>query len=365
MLGEKTPLYEWHKSAGAQVIDFGGWDMSVYYSTPIEEHKIVRSSAGLFDVSHMGEIWIEGKDALEVVQRAVSRDISKTPVGKMDLCVMCNEQGGIIDDLTVYKFSNKKILLVVNAGTVKKDFAQLETIAGKMKAEARLSDKTTETGKIDIQGLKAEEILQKATGIKLGEIKFYHFCEGKVDGKEAIVSRSGYTGEDGFEIYCKWNETREIWEKLLELGAEAGIVPCGLGARDTLRLECGYMLYGNDIDEEHTPLEGVYGWVVDFDKKDFVGREALAKQKQEGVSRKLVGFEMKERGIARHGYRVFGKGKETGAVTSGSFSPTLEKNIGMAYVGKEFKEIGTEIEVEIREQKVKAEVVKIPFYKRG
>ncbi len=363
-MGEKTPLYEWHKSAGAQVIDFGGWDMPVYYSTPIEEHECIRSSVGLFDVSHMGEIWIEGKDALAVVQKAVSRDISKTAVGKMDLCVMCNEQGGIMDDLTVYKFSEEKMLLVVNAGTAGKDFAQLEGIAKGTGANVKLSNKTMETGKIDVQGQKAEEVLQKLTKIELGKIGFYRFKEGKVNDKEAIVSRSGYTGEDGFEIYCLWKDTQEIWERLIEAGAEAGIKPCGLGARDMLRLESGYMLYGNDIDEEHTPYEGVYGWVVDLNKEDFVGRESLAGQREKGISKKLVGFEMKERGIARHGYKIFRGKEEIGEVTSGSFSPTLGKNIGMAYVGNEFKEIGTEIEVEIREQRVKAEVVKMPFYKR-
>ncbi len=360
---KKTPFYEIHKNLGANIIEFGGWDMPVYYTTPIEEHNVVRNSVGLFDTSHMGEILVNGKDALDFLQQIVTRDLSTLKIGQIYLTVMCNYAGGIIDDLTVSKMSENEFFLVVNAGTLEKDFEWLKKLAEDSEAETEVHNISNDIAKLDLQGPKSNEVLAKITSMNLNEIKRYHFEEGIVCGIQTIVSRSGYTGEDGFELYFEPGHSERMWNEIMKAGEEFGIKPCGLGARDTLRLECAMMLYGNDIDENRLPIQGSYNWVVNF-QKDFVGKNAMLEQHNAGISEKIVGFEMLDRGIARHGYEIFNGNEKIGIVTSGGPSPTLKKNIGLAYVKKQFCELGTEIEIKIRESFLKAKVVQIPFYKR-
>ena len=357
----KTSLNNAHRKLNARMVDFGGWDMPVVYTNQIQEHHAVRQKAGLFDVSHMGEIMITGPQALDLVQKIVSRDISKMENFKLKLTVMCNENGGIIDDLMVYKYNNEKILLVVNAGTRPEDFKWILKYAGDFEVEVKdISDEIT---KLDIQGPNAQKILQKITDYDLNEIKRFNFTEILVAGIKMIVSRSGYTGEDGFEIYFDNVAAEKIWDKLLEIGKEDGLIPCGLGARDTLRTECGMMLYGHDIDLDHSPLEAVYSWVVSLDK-NFIGKDFLDRQNKEGLKRKLIGFEMIDRGIARQHYPIYKNNEEIGEVTSGVPSPTLGKNIGMGYIKTEFMQPGTEIEIKVRDNFVKAKIVELPFYKK-
>ena len=361
-MGKRTPLYEEHKNLGATIIDFGGWDMPVYYTNVIDEHNAARNAAALFDICHMGEIMIEGKQAFDLLQKTMSRDIGKLKEGKMALAVMCNEKGGILDDLTIYKFSEEKYMVVVNASNIEKDFNWIRKVNEENKFGTVVKDITEKTAKLDFQGPNAVEVLQQLVDFDLSEIEFYGFKEGKIDGVDAIVSRSGYTCEDGFEIYFSWGVAKQVWNKILEVGKDSGIKPAGLGARDTLRLECAMNLYGNEMDESKTPLQARYCWVVDFEK-DFIGKKNLLKQKEEGVKEKLVGFEMLEGGIARHGYKIFKDGKEVGFVTSGTLGPTLKKAIGLCYIITKLSEAETEIEVEIRERKYKAKIVKLPFYK--
>lgn len=361
-MGKKTPLYNEHKKLGATIIDFSGWDMPIYYTSVIDEHNTTRTAAGLFDICHMGEIMVEGRQALDLLQKTMSRDIGKLNQGEIALSVMCNEKGGILDDLTVYKFHNEKYMLVVNASNTEKDFDWICKVNKESSFDAEVRDVSNETAKLDLQGPRSGQILQKLVDVDLSKIGFYKFQEGKIDGVEAVISRSGYTCESGFELYFPWNFAKKIWDRILESGKKEGVKPIGLGARDTLRLECTMNLYGNELDENKTPLQARYGWVVDFGK-DFIGKDALLKQKETGIKQKLVGFEMLERGIARHSYRIFKDGKEAGVVTSGTLSPTLKKAIGLCYIEAEFSDEGTEIEVEIREKKYKAKIVKLPFYR--
>jgi len=278
-MAERTALFEEHKALGAKIIDFGGWDMPVYYSNIINEHYSTRLACGLFDICHMGEIFIEGEDAEKLVQKFFSRDIAELEIGKMALGVLCNEQGGILDDLTVYKIGEQKFMAVVNSSTALKDFEWIKKIKQDFNFNATVVDKSESIAKIDIQGPNAQEILQKNVSFNLSELKFYELKEEKNSLFEidSIISRSGYTGEDGFELYFDWNKASEVWKKLLETGKELGIVPVGLGARDTLRLESGFNLYGNEMNESTTPLECRYGWVLNLEK-DFVGRDAIKKQ---------------------------------------------------------------------------------------
>lgn len=365
-MAQKTPLFEEHKQLGATVIDFGGWDMPVYYTNIISEHNSTRSACGLFDICHMGEIFVEGKDAEALVQKVFSRDISGQQAGKMVLGVLCNERGGVLDDLTVYKRGEQSFLLVVNSSTAKKDFEWIKKAKKDFGFEASVLDKSADFAKLDLQGPRAQEILQKIVSFDLKEIKFYCFKEEKNSllGIDSIISRSGYTGEDGFEIYFAWDKAVEVWRKILEAGKEAGLVPVGLGARDTLRLEAGFNLYGNEMNENTTPLECRYGWVVSLEK-NFIGRDAIKKQVESGgPERVLSGFEVVERGIARHENKVFSGEEEIGFVTSGSFSPTLKKNIGLCSIRKEFSKTGTDFLVLVRDKKLRAKIVKLPFYRR-
>jgi aminomethyltransferase len=359
---KKTPLYESHLSLGAKMIDFGGWLMPVQYTNVIEEHHATRTQAGLFDICHMGEIDVKGPQAFALLQRVVSRNLEKQAAGQMKLCILTNEQGGIIDDLTVYRLEDDHYMLVTNAASKDKDLHWLQT-RKQMEGFSRVEivDRTEELGKLDIQGPQAQTILQSLAEADLTALKYYSALNTTVAGIPSLVSRSGYTGEDGFEIYAAGEKIGVVWDRLL--GAGEGLKPIGLGARDTLRLEAGMMLYGHEMSESVSPFEVPYGWIIDLEK-DFIGRDTLSRQKKTGVSRKLVGFEMVDRGIAREGYKVLKYGREIGDVTSGTLAPTLNKAVGLAFVPVIYAEPGTEIDIRIRERAVRAKVVKLPFYNR-
>lgn len=363
---KKTPLNEAHRSLGGKMVEFGGWDMPVQYTAGvIEEHLRTRTAAGLFDVSHMGEFWVEGEDAIPFVNRLTTNDVTKLVDGQAHYSALTNDDGGVVDDLLVYRFDNDKLLLVVNASTTEKDWQWITS--HKKDENVTLTNVSNDYCQIAIQGPKAIGILQPLTDTKLDEIKYYHFTTGRVDGVEGIISRTGYTGEDGFEFYADADAARQLWDKILETGkyGEAnGILPAGLAARNTLRLESAMSLYGHELSDTITPLEANLGWITKLQKGDFTGREVLQKQKEEGLARKLVGFEMREPGIARDDYKVFIGDKEVGYVTSGSPAPYLRKNIGLAFVPVEFANPGQEIRIEVRSKQLKAEIVPTPFYKR-
>ena len=360
---KKTPLYEKHVALNAKIIDFGGWAMPVQYTNVIDEHKTTRVAAGLFDICHMGEIEVKGPQAIDLLQLVLTRNLADQTIGQVKLSALLNEEGGVIDDLTVYKMDENFYMLVTNATPKDRDWEWIKKIREERKFNCDLKDISDETGKLDIQGPRSEEILQKLTETDLKNLRFYHFCKSHVAGFEAIISRSGYTGEDGFEIYAQGTVIGQIWDELMIAGADSGIKPCGLGARDTLRLEAGMMLNGQDMSESVSPLEIPYGWLVDA-SKEFIGSAALKTKKSSGIKKKLIGLEMTGRGIARHGYKVFKGGKEIGIVTSGTFSPTLNKAIGLAFIDIECSAPDTEIEIAIRDTMTAAKIVKLPFYKR-
>lgn len=357
---KRTPLFEVHHRLGAKMVAFGGWEMPVQYAGILEEHRAVRERAGLFDVSHMGEIEISGSAALEAVQRLTSNDASRLSVGEIQYSALTTPQGTFVDDMTVYKFADDRYWLTVNAANIEKDLAWIR----KQITSAAVRDASDDLALLAIQGPRAQEILEKLTPVELARLPYYRFVEGKIAGIDCCVSRTGYTGEDGFEIYIPPQHAATLWNRLLEVGAPAGLQPCGLGARDTLRLEAKMALYGQDIDDRHTVLEADLGWIVKLDKGEFIGREALARQKAEGISRKLVGFEMVGRGIARPHYAIVKDGRSIGEVTSGGPAPSLGKNIGLGYVAVPYAAIGTEFDIVIRGQPVTARVVRTPFYKR-
>jgi len=360
---KKTPLNAVHRALGGKMVDFGGWDMPVQYPAGvIEEHMATRTRAGLFDVSHMGEIWVEGPDAIPFVNRLTTNDVSKLVDGQAHYSAFTNEKGGVVDDLLVYRFGPEKLLLVVNAGTTDKDWEWITSHKGI--DEVVLTNASKDYCQIAIQGPKAVGILQELTDTPLEPIKYYHFTTGKVDDVEAIISRTGYTGEDGFEVYAASDKAEQIWSKMLETGKEAGILPCGLAARNTLRLESAMSLYGHELDDDISTLEANLGWITKLDKGNFTGRDAIADLKSNGLKRKLVGFEMKEPGIARDGFDVYLDDKKVGVVTSGSPAPFLKKNIGLAFVPTEFANVGQQITIDVRGKKLLAEIVPTPFYKR-
>ncbi|MEM6865881.1 MAG: glycine cleavage system aminomethyltransferase GcvT [Bacteroidota bacterium] len=359
---KNTALTEVHESLGAKMVPFAGFNMPVSYEGVNLEHETVRKGVGVFDVSHMGEFLIEGPNALELIQKVTSNDASKLTVGKAQYSCFPNETGGIVDDLIVYRIKEETYLLVVNASNIEKDWAHVSKFNEGIGAEMRnISD---DYSLLAIQGPKAVEAMQSLSSVDLAEIKFYNFVVGDFAGiAHVIISATGYTGSGGFEIYCKNTEVEQVWKKVLEAGADFGIKPIGLAARDTLRLEMGYCLYGNDIDDMTSPLEAGLGWITKFTKA-FVNSEALAAQKEQGVSKKLVGFELTERGIPRQGYElVDADGNSIGNVTSGTMSPSLEKGIGLGYVSTDFSKADTEIFVQIRKKRVPAVIVKLPFYK--
>jgi len=361
---KKTPLNARHRASGAKMVGFGGWDMPVEYSGLSNEHAAVRTRAGLFDVSHMGEIEIAGKDALAGVQRISSNDAGKLAVGQAQYSGLLTPQGTFVDDLLVYRLAPEHFLLVVNAGNIAKDYAW---IAGHLATvgDAVAVDASSRYALLAIQGPEALNVLQPLTGVDLSSIKYYWFAHGEVANVRATISRTGYTGEDGFEIFVPPQSADRVWQALLESGRAADVIPCGLGARDTLRLEAGMRLHGNDIDESTTAVEADLNWIVGWKKDDVVGAAALRAQKAAGPKRKIVGLEMLDRGIARHGYDAYVGNEKAGVVTSGTQTPTLKKAIGMAYLPIEHTVPGTEFDVDIRGKRARARVVPMPFYKRA
>jgi aminomethyltransferase len=357
---KRTPLYALHRELGARMVDFGGWDMPVQYAGILEEHKAVRERVGLFDVSHMGEFRVSGRDALSSLQALTPNDVAKLADGRIHYSAFLTEKGTFVDDLLVYRRSEDDYLLVVNAGNTPKDFAWAKERA---RGDVRLEDQSDGWALIAVQGPKAAGLLARISDPDPSDLPYYGFREGKVAGSPALVSRTGYTGEDGFEVYCRPENAEAIFRRLLEEGKADGVMPCGLGARDTLRLEAKMALYGNDIDDTVTAFEADLGWIVKMGKGDFIGRDALAAQKAAGVPRKLVGFEMVDRGIARHGYPAK-TAAGAGVVTSGTHSPTLGKPIGLALLPAAASAVGTELEVDIRGRGAAARVVPTPFYKR-
>ena len=360
---KKTPLNEIHRNSGGKMVDFGGWDMPVQYTAGvIAEHLATREKAALFDVSHMGEIWVEGEDAIAFVNKLTTNDVTKLVDGQAHYSALTNENGGVVDDLLVHRFDQDKILLVVNASTTDKDWDWITS--HKADENITLTNASADYCQIAVQGPKALEIAQKLTDEKLDEIKYYHFTVGTFDGVDAIISRTGYTGEDGFEVYANKDYAEQIWNDLLETGAEFGILPAGLAARNTLRLESAMSLYGHELSDEISPLEANLGWICKLNKGDFIGRDRMAKLKEQGLDRKLVGFEMKDKGIARDDFPVVINDEKVGIVTSGSPAPFLKKNIGLAFVPTEFAKIGQEIKIDVRGKLLTAEIVPTPFYKR-
>ena len=364
---KRTPLNSAHRRLGGRMVEFGGWDMPVQYPAgTVTEHLRTRTHAGLFDVSHMGEIDVRGTDAIAFVNSLVSNDASKLIDGQAQYSALTTPEGTVIDDLLVYRFAEDHLLLVVNAGTTDKDW---DWISSHHRAESvALQNLSADYCQIAVQGPDALSILQQITTVPLDEIKYYHFTEDEVDSVPAIISRTGYTGEDGFEVYAAADKGEKLWNKILETGKygeEYGILPCGLAARNTLRLEAGMCLYGHEIDDTTTLLEANLGWICKLNKGEFIGRERLQKQKEEGIKRKLIGFEVTGRGIARDGQEVLIDGQRVGRVTSGSPAPFLKKNIGMAYVPVEFANEGRAIEIDVRGRLVSAQIVPLPFYKRA
>jgi aminomethyltransferase len=356
---KKTPLNEVEKELGGKMVDFGGWELPVQFSGILEEHEAVRTRVGVFDVSHMGEITVKGPQAMELLQRATCNDLTKLADGRIHYNGLLYPNGGFVDDILIYQNSGNDFFVVVNASNTDKDFEWLQQSGEGLDAEVR--NVSAEWAQLAVQGPEAEAILQPLTDASLADIKYYRFTRGVVDGAPAIISRTGYTGEDGFELYVAPSDAPRILRKLVDLGVK----PCGLGARDTLRLEAKMALYGNDIDHTTTPIEADLGWIVKLDKGDFAGRDVLAREKEEGPRRKLVGFEMVDRGIARHGYPVVEGGEEIGVVTSGTHSPTLKKAIGLAYLPLDKSAQGSEFNVLIRGKETRARVIPTPFYKRA
>lgn len=363
---KRTPLFEVYGQYGAKTIDFGGWELPVQFSSIKEEHEAVRTKAGLFDVSHMGEIIVKGEGSLPFLQKMMTNDIEKIKTGGAQYNVMCNENGGTVDDLLVYKLGEDHYMLVVNAANTDKDYEWLKKHADEGVVLENISDQIS---LLALQGPLAMQVLQKLVddGTNLDDIRPFRFKENVgLAGAKALVSRSGYTGEDGFEIYCKNVDAVSLWNSILKAGKEEGVVPCGLGARDTLRFEAVLPLYGQELSPEISPLEAGIGFAVKLNKEqDFIGKEALKKLKENGLPRKLVGIEMIGRGIPRHGYKVFSGEKEIGAITTGTQSPTLKKNIGLALIHPDYADVDTKVEVEIRNKKIEGKVVSLPFYKRS
>jgi aminomethyltransferase len=355
---KRTPLHAAHVRLGARMIGFGGWDMPVQYAGIVEEHRTVRAAVGLFDVSHMGEFEFRGANAMPALQRLTTNDVAALDIGQVQYSLLCYEDGGIVDDLTLYRQGDDAYMMTVNAANIDKDWAWVaEHLGGGVEAK-NVSDTT---GLVAVQGPHAERLLGRLADVDVAAIGYYRFARGRVAGVAAIVSRTGYTGEDGFELYLPAQGTERVWEALLAEGKRDGVAPIGLGARDTLRLEMKYALYGNDIDRTTNPLEAGLGWVVKPAKGDFVGRAAIEAVRAAGPRRRLVGFEMIDRAVARHGYPLRHDGTAVGEVTSGSYAPSVDRYIGMGYVPVALAAVGTELEIEVRGRGQRARVVKTPF----
>ena len=358
-----TPFTETHIALGAKMHEFAGYNMPIEYSGIIDEHMTVCNGVGVFDVSHMGEFWVKGPNALEFLQQVTSNNVAILPIGKAQYTCFPNEEGGIVDDLLVYHYEDEKYLLVVNAANIEKDW---NWCVSHNQVGAELENSSDGMAQLAIQGPKATEVLQRLTSVNLSEIPYYAFTTGEFAGcSNVIISNTGYTGAGGFELYFYPEDGKKIWDAIFEAGAPEGIKPIGLGARDTLRLEMGFCLYGNDLSDTTSPLEAGLGWITKFvEGKNFTARAILEKQKAEGITRKLVAFEMIDRGIPRHGYKlVNAEGEEIGEVTSGTMSPTRKIGIGMAYVAKAYTALDTEIFIDVRGRKLKVKVVKAPFRK--
>jgi aminomethyltransferase len=355
---KRTPLHQAHVAAGARMVPFGGWDMPVQYAGILEEHRTVRGAVGLFDVSHMGEFEVEGPGALAALQALTTNDVAALDVGQVQYSVFCYPNGTVVDDLTVYRLAADRYMLTVNASNIDKDYAWVTEHAN----AARWRNVSAETGLIAVQGPKAEALVGRLADRDVTTIGYYRFARGAVAGVSTLISRTGYTGEDGFELYAAAGDAARLWTALLDGGRADGVAPIGLGARDTLRLEMKYALYGNDIDETTNALEAGLGWVVKPAKGEFIGRDALEKIRAEGVRRRLVGIEMVDKAIARHGYGMLKAGRPVGVVTSGSYGPSVDKYIAMAYVETGLAAVDTALEVEIRGQARAARVVRTPFY---
>ncbi|HWC01738.1 MAG TPA: glycine cleavage system aminomethyltransferase GcvT [Methylomirabilota bacterium] len=356
---KRTPLHAAHVRLGARMIPFGGWDMPVQYSGIVEEHRAVRGAVGCFDVSHMGEFEFRGPDSLRLLQRITTNDVAALQVGQVHYSLLCYEDGGIIDDLTLYRLADDHYMMTVNASNIDKDWAWVSSHLGSRVDARNVSE---ETGLIAVQGPHAERLVGGLADVDVGAIGYYHFRRGQVAGVPGIISRTGYTGEDGFELYLPAARTEQVWERLLAAGKGDGAVPVGLGARDTLRLEMKYALYGNDIDETANPLEAGLGWVVKPAKGEFIGRTALEGVRAAGLRRRLVGFEMVERAVARHGYPILHGGSSVGIVTSGSYGPSVDRYIGIGYVPTALAAVDSAIAIEVRGRGQAARVVKTPFY---
>jgi aminomethyltransferase len=361
---KKTPLNARHRSHGARMVEFGGWDMPVEYTGITEEHLAVRTCAGLFDVSHMGQIEIAGDGALAAVQWLTSNDASRLSIGQAQYSALLTDKGTFVDDILVYRLLEDHFLLVVNAGNIVKDYEWIARQTRERGSDAAVVNTSSRYALLALQGPRALDILQTLTAIDLAAIRYYWFAVGEVAGIRATVSRTGYTGEDGFEVFIPPAQADRLWDAILAAGRDAGVKPCGLGARDTLRLEAAMRLCGSDMDEQTTALEAGLGWIVGWTKDDFVGADALRAQKARGVDRKLAAFEVKERGIARHGHPVLQGDEPVGVVTSGTQTPFLKKAIGFAMVPAAMSAVGSSFDIDIRGRRVRADVVREPFYKR-
>lgn len=358
---KRTALNAAHRAAGARLVEFGGWEMPVEYTSIIEEHVAVRTRAGLFDVSHMGEIEVQGREALALLQRVTSNDVSRLQDFQAQYSALMYPQGSAVDDCIVHRLGENHYFLCVNAANTDKDF---DWIVRNNLFDAEVRNVSSSYTQLALQGPRAEQILARVTDADLAALRYYWFRPAKCCGVEGLLARTGYTGEDGFEFYFAPAESEHVWGQLLEAGKPEGLIPAGLGARNTLRLEAAYPLYGHELDEETTLLEANLGWICKLDKGEFLGRDVLVKQLQQGVRKKLVGFELTDRGIARDGYSVLSNGQAVGRVTSGSYAPYLKKSIGLAYVPPRHAEAGREIQIEIRGKAAAARLVPLPFYKR-
>jgi len=358
---KRTALNAVHKAAGARLVEFGGWEMPVEYTGIREEHLAVRTRAGLFDVSHMGEIEVRGREAQVLLQWVTSNDATRLKDFQAQYSALMHPQGSAVDDCIVHRFGENHYLLCVNAANTDKDF---DWIVRNNSFDAEVRNVSSEYTQLALQGPRAAEILARVTDADLAALRYYWFRPAKCCGVEGLLARTGYTGEDGFEFYFAPVESERVWMQLLAAGKPEGLIPVGLGARNTLRLEAAYPLYGHELDEETTLLEANLGWICKLDKGEFIGRDTLVKQRQQGTRKKLVGFEVTDRGIARDGYSVLIEGKAVGRVTSGSYAPYLKKSIGLAYVPPEQAEAGREVQIEIRGKAVTARLVPLPFYKR-
>ena len=355
-----TPLLDLHKELGAKLVPFAGWNMPIQFAGVLSEHTCVRERVGLFDVSHMGEIEVKGKDAKKFLQFLLSNNVEKMFDGSILYSLMCYETGGVVDDLLAYRFSENHYFLCVNASNSDKDYDWIARHASSF--NVNIKNISSETSQLALQGPDAKNVLQSLCDISLDDLSYYNFRKGMVNNVESLISRTGYTGEDGFELYLSPEKVSEVFRSLMEQGRSYGIQPIGLGARDTLRIEMGYPLYGNEIDNNPTPLDAGLGWVIKFDKGEFLGRGSLLKQKEQGSPRrKLVGLKLLTRGVPRAHYQVFKNGESVGEVTSGTFSPTLNTGVGLCYVSSEYSDIGNHLDVKIRDQLVATEVIQLPF----